>query len=249
MSCRVAVFSPDDSIPRKLMGIGEVVWVPLIALEPIPGSSTEFLKALNRCRVVSFLSPRTIKILINDAEKAGVKQSVIDELRKAVIAVIGEATKRSVIEVIGREPDVVSPKPYTEELMRYLKNLGYGCAVLLRSYSDSTHYSGIDRESFNVIEVYVYRYRVNKQGIETVKELVNNAIDVFALTSRLVSRIFCESIYMEYSRTGKRFPVVALGKTTAMELKCVDNPLTADGTIESFVNLIKQACSSRLEHV
>ncbi|MEM1845024.1 MAG: hypothetical protein QW311_05135, partial [Ignisphaera sp.] len=96
MKCRIAVFSPDTKIPNKLLDIGSILWLPLIELEPINGSSIEAIMYLKRCPIAVVVSPRTIEILVRDAENNKLMNVLIEAIKRSTVVVIGRGTAESI---------------------------------------------------------------------------------------------------------------------------------------------------------
>ncbi|MEM4554171.1 MAG: uroporphyrinogen-III synthase [Ignisphaera sp.] len=241
MKCRIAVFSPDTKIPNKLLDIGSILWLPFIELEPINGSSIEAIMYLKRCPIAVVVSPRTIEILVRDAENNKLMNVLIEAIKRSTVVVIGRGTAESIRNYLQIEPHIVSPKPFTEELMKYLESMGIKCVTLFKAEGGVID---VDRyPSMSIYVVKVYRYRVVEENLELVKKLIERrGIDVLAVTSYTIAKILCRKV-----ESLNNLPLAVLGRTTAKAVtefcRDVDSVLVGDGTIEMFREIIMNICS------
>lgn len=243
--CRVAVFSPDDRIKLVLENDAEIIWIPLIDIEPVEKCSKKVIEVLKKCSLAVLVSPRAIEILIKDAVKWGIVDKFLDLLRKSTIAVIGESTFNSISKLTGIKPQIISPAPYTRQLFEHLINKGIKCAVYIKSQSDAVNLKDM-RRNIDINYVVIYRYRVLYENIEKIKTIVKQRkIDIILLTSYTIAKLFYEYIGSSIPR---EITIIAMGKTTATGLgrEIYDNTrvIIGDGTTAFIKNTIKNLCLS-----
>lgn len=245
--CRAALFSPDERVKHELEDVAEILWIPLIELEPIEGCSRRVVEALERCSLAVVVSPRTIEIVARDAARLGIMDRVSDVLRRSTVAVIGEHTYRSIVRFAGVKPQIVSPAPYTRELFKYIVDRGFKCAVYLKAQS-----SAVDLTSMNglisVEEVVVYRYREVHENAERVRMVLSRGgVDAVVLTSYTIAKLF--SSYIEASML-RGVAVVAIGRTTASGISRgvyeLSRVLIGSGTIDSVKRIVESVCRCKV---
>lgn len=244
MRCRIALFSPDTRLLKKFIDTVDVVWIPLLKLKPVEGSTIKAIEALKKCPTAVFVSPRTIEILIKDAENLGLKEMLVHLLKNSVIAVIGRETEESILTHLGIKPHIVSPKPYTKDLLHYLRSKGINCITFLKAEVGDTDVDNLEGLLINV--VYVYRYEIIEENIDVVKRLVEDVdVDALVVTSYTIAKVLCKNI-----GGFSGIPIVALGETTAKGLAILcsgeNKVIVGDGTVETLKNILTQICSSSI---
>ncbi|MDM7274923.1 MAG: uroporphyrinogen-III synthase [Thermoprotei archaeon] len=235
MKRRILIMSPDDSLARELKDIGEVLWIPIIELKPIEGSSLRALEALRVCNRVMLTSPRTLKILLEDASRHGVGDVIFEALKSSYIAVNGPKTAEEVWRILGRRPDYIASKPYSKILAGEL-SVRVDCIVALRSSEAVRDADEIFKTcGVRFYDIPVYEPTVRVEMIEAVKEVIcKGRVDVALLTSPMIARIFCEAITICPRHSLK---IIVMGETTfkntPQECRGAGELIIGDGTPKS----------------
>ncbi len=200
----------------NLKGIPSL-WVPLIEIKPIKGSSLKALKYINKCNYVVFTSPRGPQILLKDAEINGVKEELKRSLLGKRAVAVGPETKSSVKRVFGIK-EVLVPSSYTTlSLGSLLSKLNdVECALFLRSLKGTKEvYEILRLRGIRFVEVAIYDEIVKTDSLIRVRDLIPE-FNVIVVTSSLIAKALCKIAHEEELRGYKVF---AIGPKTYASLR------------------------------
>lgn len=240
--------SPDDSMVGELREVAEVLWIPIIELKPVEGSSVRALKALKLCDKVMFTSPRALKVLLEDASNHGLEESIVNALKNSYIAVNGPKTAECIERILSKKPDHIASKPYSKTLAEELVSIGVDCIVSLRSSEAVRDAEEILRgRGVKLYNIPIYEPRIKKEVVEAVREVIcAGEIDIIALTSPIIAKAACEIISNCWRRNLK---IVIIGETTFKNIprECLEMKefIVGDGTPKSLKEIIKRICASK----
>ncbi|MEM4559124.1 MAG: uroporphyrinogen-III synthase [Acidilobaceae archaeon] len=237
--CRVLILSPDDTIARDISSIIDTIWVPIIKLKPIEGSSLNIINALRECRNIILTSPRTLPIIIEDAKNTGVLGELIKLIRESLIAVVGPRTENTLLDIIGKAPDIIPKEFNTRTLALELIERGVKCIVAPRSTEAVRDLDEIAiKYSIKLYDIKVYKPEVINDNIEKVAETIKN-INIVLLTSPMIARLTCDIIN---KLKLENMTLIALGKSTAKSIgdNCRINYklYVGDSSIESIKRIL-----------
>lgn len=241
--CRILLMRPTRDY-GGLDRIGEVVWVPVIKLEPRKGCSLEALRRLKDHGIAVITSPRTLDILIGDAEEHSVRDELLEALRNAILAVIGPKTAES-LKSQGLEPAII-PETYDSRHLgsEVARRAGGERVLILRSAQGVRELNEeLSKAGVPYTEVPVYDVKVDQRAAEEAARLiVEGSVDYAVFTSPSMARAVCESL----GKARPKATLVAIGETTrkALELHCgVSEILVPETyTLEGVAGLLAEKC-------
>jgi uroporphyrinogen-III synthase len=224
----VPVLAPPVSLeevpePPPSAGGPQHVWIPLIRLEPVQGSSKAFLDALEssggRVAVVA-TSPRSPRILALDAAALGLYCRLLEAVRSrsAVGVASGPSTAGALKRYLGVADVIEPPEPGVEGAARILSSLQpLDAAIVLRASEPSRSYRALIEAAVKaaerVYEVTVYVNLPLEANAEAAAALaLQGLVDVVALSSPLQASLLAERLGGE-----PRAAVAAIGRPTAEE--------------------------------
>jgi uroporphyrinogen-III synthase len=244
--CKTLILSPDDSIARDLEDVVEVVWVPIVRLSVIQGSSLRLLESMKLCSNVAFTSPRAVRALLEDAKAHGVLGELLSSLSRAFIAVIGSKTGEEVLKQLGRPPDYIASRHYSGSmLLELIEKRNVKCLVTPRSSEGIRELNTLAEVlGVTLIDISVYKPEPLTEGVRRARELIaGGLVDVVVLSSPMIARLLCESI-AGVVYTNVRF--IAMGETTYKSIPnhCIEptNIMVGDGSVETLKAIIKSMC-------
>ncbi len=244
--CRTLLLSPDNSLAEDLGEVAEVIWVPVLKLNILEGSSLKVLEAMRACRNIAFTSPRAIRALVEDASTHGILGSLYSTLKEAFIAVIGSKTGEEVLKQLGRPPDYVASKHYSKSMLMELAGIyRVNCLVIPRSTEGVRDINSLAKElGVDLVDISVYKPEPLTEGIRKARELLERGlVDIVILSSPMIARLLCESL-IEAMPMKVKF--VAMGETTfkSMPRQCIESRdiVVGDGSVETLKAIIKNIC-------
>jgi len=221
------------------------VWVPIVKLEAVPGSSLHVLKALRACNNVAFTSPRAVRILLEDARSQGILEELLRELRRAFIAAIGPKTGEEVRVRLSRDPNYIASKHYSKSLVAELyETFNIKCLVVPRSSEgvrdlrDTAEALGI-----KLVEVNIYKPEPIWDNVRLATNMIaGDAVDIVLLSSPMIAKLVCESL----SDPKAGMTIIAIGETTykSMPVDCLKHHRVhvGDGSLETLKSIINSIC-------
>ncbi|MCE4601813.1 MAG: uroporphyrinogen-III synthase [Desulfurococcales archaeon] len=238
--CKLLFMGPD-SPPR---GPGyEALWIPLIAIEPVEGSSLKLLDLLRPGDVVVFTSPRAPRILALDAIKHGVYDKLARIVRDSVVGVVGPSTLRSLYSYLGKPRMLVMPRGgYTvRALASTLASLGLERVVVARAAIASPILGEVLSSSdVEIVKVTVYRNKPLSGNAGVAAGLIRDGVVDYALfTSPMQARLVSP-------RIGKpRAGLAAIGPETGkvLEEHGLQYLMPREYTLESLVSASISRCN------
>jgi len=244
--CKTLILSPDSSLATDLHDITEIIWIPIIRLNSIQGSSLKFLESAKRCNNIAFTSPRAVKALIDDAMRHSVLEELMIILRKAFIAVIASKTGEEVLRQVGRPPDYVATKHYSKNMfLELIERFKINCLIIPRSSESSKEINYMaERLGVNLIDIEVYRPEPLIKEIERASEIIRKgSIDIIIFSSTMIAKLICESLSDTYPIKTK---VIAMGETTFQNVPkhCIEPSalVVGDGSVETLKSIITNLC-------
>ncbi|AFZ70874.1 uroporphyrinogen-III synthase [Caldisphaera lagunensis DSM 15908] len=231
----ILYFGPD--YPKHIEDKVDILFVPIIDIIPINGSSKIFYEKLKKCDWIVFTSPRGPRILVDDAKDNNILDSIINEIQSKKLGVVGPETAKSVKKYLYKDVDLM-PKSYTgKELANELIKIRTDCIILARSSQGVKDINEIlEKNNKKFIEVSIYDEIVNSERLSQVNNYLheNKNIDYIILSSPLIAKAFCD--YIRYTNIN----VIAIGPSTLKEVKdrcpflnvIVPNEYTLNSAIE-----------------
>ena len=241
--CRVLVMGPDERY-RTLLGLGEVLWIPVVAIKPVKGCSLAVLNELPHFSLVVFTSPRTIDVLLEDARLNAVGERLLSELSRRRIAVIGPKTAES-LERYGISYHIMPQAYNSKELARAIVELEKPNSVLIvRSKEGSRALTSILEEAgVPYKEVHAYEIVVNGEAaIKASSAIESGVVDYAVFTSSAIARAVCTRL----ERAPEKTVLVALGEPTLKTLlahcKARRVLVPKNPTLNSVFELLRGEC-------
>ncbi|MEB3859860.1 MAG: uroporphyrinogen-III synthase [Desulfurococcales archaeon] len=238
--CRVLMMGPDPP-PVSVPG-AEIVWVPVVRLDLIKGSSLRVLAKLEESDSIAFTSPRGPRMLREDSEASLVYGRLKSLMRSRRKAVVGPQTGRALEESFGLSWDIMPRKYRGEELAEELVKSGSKKVVIARSKMGERAITEVLKRSGVVFhDIPVYEATIDWRGVRKAATLIDNrVIDVIAFTSSTIARTVCRTL-------GGSVPgsslVIAIGPTTsrAVRMECGVEPVVPENF--NYDYLVKKAVS------
>jgi uroporphyrinogen-III synthase len=186
--------------PLNLESTFEEVWLPLLQIKPISGSSPKVFKRLGDCDIVAFTSPRGPEVLYNDLRASNRLDEFLNLLKKKRVAAVGPSTAES-LRRFFRVKKVLVPRRFTtRDLALLLSSLSPppSCVLAIRSAKGSKDLMEVLSErGIQVKEEFVYDEVVNRENLELLTQYLRSESfgkNVVVLTSSLAAKALCESV-------------------------------------------------------
>ncbi|MEB3862343.1 MAG: uroporphyrinogen-III synthase [Desulfurococcales archaeon] len=238
--CRLLFMGPD-SPPR---GPGyEAVWIPLIAVEPVEGSSRELLSQAGPGDVIVFTSPRAPRILALDAVKLGIYNDIVELVRRSTVGVVGPSTLKSLNSHLGKPRSIVMPPSgYTvRALASTLASMNPGRVVAARA----SRASPILREvlasgGVELVEVTVYRNEPLPGNAAVAASLIaGGTVDYALFTSPMQATLVAPKLHEPKAR------LAAIGPETGRVLEAhgLRYAMPREYTLESLISATTSRCN------
>lgn len=236
--CRLLFMGPDA--PRAGGGF-EPVWIPLISVEPVWGSSARLLSSLGEGSVIVFTSPRGPRLLAMDAIASRAYDRVAEAIRGSTVAVVGPSTLQAVRTYLGEPARTIMPRVYTVRwLAEELARLRPRRAISLRASNSSPALGEVlGREGIPLSEVVVYRNEPLHGNAPVAAGLIEDGrVDYALFTSPLQARLVAPLL------SSPRAGVLAIGPETGRMLSeyGVSYGAPATPNMGSLVSLALERC-------
>ena len=241
---RVLLLRPPGTGPGPLAEAAVTANIPVIDIEPIPGSLEEIRRQLERCDWLVVTSPRAPRLL---APIATVLKRLQEEGRLR-IAAVGPKTLKALTEE-GLHADHV-PKEYRgAALAEELARQNPGCVLLARSEKAVPELPQVLRShGIEVVEIPLYRVAPLDDMAQAAARIAD-MFDYVVFTSPSIAEAFTKH-YRNPSSPG--FTPIAIGPTTAKKLAELGypkplQPRDYNYTIEAVAHLIIAHWEQRTE--
>lgn len=244
--CKTLLLSPDESLARDLGEVARIVWIPVVKLNAIQGSSIRLLESIRVCSNVAFTSPRAVKYLVDDAKAYNVLEELRSTLKEAFIAAISSKTGEEILKQLGRPPDYIASRHYGKSmLLELIERFKIKCLIIPRSSEGIKELNVVAEElGVNLIDINVYKPEPLTEGVRRARELIAGGfVDVVVLSSPMIARLLCESLA---GVALNNITFIAMGETTLKSTprQCVEpaNLMVGDGSVETLKAIIESIC-------
>ena len=235
MRPHVLLLRPPDSGPGPLSEVAVVAHIPVVVVEPLPGSVERVASLLGGCDWLVLTSPRAPRMLSSLAPEI----RRLQQQGRLRIAAVGPKT-RAALEALGLRVDYVPREYRGAALARELLSLQPRprCALIPRSEKAVPDLVRVLRENkVEALEIPLYRV-LEDEPMARAAASVADLFDYVVFTSPSIVEAFTR----HYPRPGSPgFTPVAIGPTTASKMRELGypRPLTPESyTLEAVAELV-----------
>ncbi len=175
---------------------GEPIYLPVLKIEGTDGGITQFLSSVKGIDAFIFLTGQSVISLVEQAEREGVKEALIDVLRGAEVHCRGSKAAGNLRSRTGVECSTVTET--VGELLNVLRNKVRGKKVAVSFYGmlDEEFLRGLSEHASEVKYVKLYDTRANElENVRKIADLIESGeADVITFTSKLGVNAFCEGL-------------------------------------------------------
>ncbi len=238
--CRLLFMGPDN--PPRGPGY-EAVWIPLIAVEPVEGSSRELLSQAGPGDVIVFTSPRAPRILALDAVKQGIYADIAELVRRSTVGVVGPSTLKSLHAHLGKPRSIVMPpNGYTvRALASTLVGMKPDRVVAARASRASPILGEVLASSgVELVEVAVYRNEpLLGNAAVTASLIASGSVDYALFTSPMQATLVAPRLH------GLKTRLAAIGPETGRVLDAhgLRYFMPKEYTIKSLISAAMSRCN------
>ncbi|MCE4612984.1 MAG: uroporphyrinogen-III synthase [Desulfurococcales archaeon] len=237
--CRVLVMGPEP--PRHGNPMVEVLWIPVIKVRRVGGSSLRVVSLLESADTVAFTSPRGPRLLKEDSEIYSVYNMLRASLQERLKAVIGPETGRAFYESFRLHWDIMPEEYRGEALGLVLARSGSRRVVIARSRNGGRDILEVlESNGVEFYDIPVYDVDVDMERVSIVASIImEGRVDVVAFTSGNIASALCRVL-----KGWEGLPhIVSIGPTTAgvIRKECGVEPRISEKS--SYEHLIKKAVS------
>ena len=213
--CRILVMGPEP--PKFVDPRAELLWVPVIRVERVDGSSLKVLSLLEKADAIAFTSPRGPRILKEDSEIHSVYEALRSSLEGKVKAVVGPETGRALYESFGLYWNLMPGEYRGGSLGLELARSGIRRVVIARSRRGERELLDVLRRgSVEFYDIPVYDVHVDAGRARAAASIIREGrVDVVAFTSSSIALAVCSIL----GGLEGGLHVVSIGPTTARVIR------------------------------
>ncbi|MCE4625015.1 MAG: uroporphyrinogen-III synthase [Desulfurococcales archaeon] len=184
--CVALLAGPEP--PPRFLGPCRTLWIPLLKIHVVRGSSTYLLKMAPLFEAIAFTSPRSPKALREDAERNRILRGIREALEARDVWAVGPRTASTLREELG--VDALTPSRYTtESLALELVQHGYTSILAVRRPRASpTLPDTLVGNGIVYAEIHVYRAEIDGAWKEKVSAVLRGGVDYLVATSSEIAR-------------------------------------------------------------
>lgn len=230
------------------------MWLPIIKIRPIEGSSLNVLNHMRNCDTLVFTSPRGPEILYGDLKRSNLLNEFMNALNERKVLAIGPSTRESLKKSFNIDNVLIPSRFTSKDLALFILKLvpPLSCVLLIRSLRGSNELPEVlSRSNIRYKEVFIYDEIINSENLsylnDYIKSIKSHERLIIVLTSSLIAKTFCSNSrdFVKSNHT-----IVCIGPKTfrVTSKECKDrNPvllLSKKFTYGSLKRLITKICGT-----